>query len=437
MSLEKPPVPGEPKVPTPEELKKSIEKEPKKTEESLSSENQAAYAAMPAEAQSIFSKMYEGLYKIPVVNKIVGKIEIAYNQSFMEEHEGKAAALKDKMKGFDARMRALEETKKETEAAAEEMERDGLPGAAQMKVRAKQFEKEAADLMTKRDKVQTKFESAENKMKLRANKRDAIADRLIGFYEARLEPMERKLEELRTEEDEVDLLVEVAGVKHAQQGEKIEELKKKVESQVKALRASGMTEYKAEHYPSVTMLEEHSANIKKMIEEDSRQLQKRKAVISEKVADAEEKANPYRDNREEFVKVKAGRPSVFGVATRTKEMPYREQEAITPRTRHEAKVKKPEEKAAAPEIKKESAEGGKEKIDISEMVERWNTHYQEKFGNEAANDGIIVDLNEFLKATRLKKDFVSSNDGFRKILGKYFKLKKMPQETFEKYFGKK
>lgn len=53
------------------------------------------------------------------------------------------------------------------------------------------------------DKLQGRIENRENRIKLFANKRDAIADRLITHYEKKLSPIEGRLGMLEDQRNEI------------------------------------------------------------------------------------------------------------------------------------------------------------------------------------------------------------------------------------------
>jgi len=78
----------------------------------LSPENKNFLEKMSEEGIKIASQVYEGLYNTPHVNRIVGKLEIAYNQFWIDKYQQKAAKFKGKIDSLDLRIGAIDESKK-------------------------------------------------------------------------------------------------------------------------------------------------------------------------------------------------------------------------------------------------------------------------------------------------------------------------------------
>jgi hypothetical protein len=151
MSFEKPltttPESAEPKTPISDLIKNQEKFEEKTSNESaektaacLSPENQIFFNKMSESGKKIANQVYEGLYKIPGIKRVVGKLEIAYNQFWLERHEKKALEFKNKMDGFDIKIRALDQSKKEIESVIENLKQQNIPGVDSLQLKLKDID---------------------------------------------------------------------------------------------------------------------------------------------------------------------------------------------------------------------------------------------------------------------------------------------------------
>ncbi len=53
----------------------------------LSNENKSFFEKMSDKGIKIAGRVYKGLYDIPIINRVVGKLEIAYNQFWIDRHQ--------------------------------------------------------------------------------------------------------------------------------------------------------------------------------------------------------------------------------------------------------------------------------------------------------------------------------------------------------------
>lgn len=107
------------------------------------------------------------------------------------------------------------------------MKSQNIPGVESLQLKIKVIDQQKINLLNEKDKVQSKFEARENKAKLYTNERDRVADKLIGRYNEKLEPMEKELESLQTCKDQADLVIAVTEVKHKEQIAKLDGIEKR------------------------------------------------------------------------------------------------------------------------------------------------------------------------------------------------------------------
>lgn len=403
MSSEKPPTTPtpesteeKPKIPTPEtatgggteEFKENKSQETAETASAfLSSENQSFWGRMSEGGKKIASQAYEGLYKIPGVNRVVGKMEIAYNQFWIDRHEEKSVEFKNKMDGLGLKSEAFEQSKKEIESVIENLRQQNIPGVESLELKVKVIDQQKINLLNEKDKIQSKFEARENKTKLYTNERDRVADKLIGRYNEKLEPMEKELENLQTCKDQADLVIAVTEVKHKEQIAKLDDIEKRKTQVEEALRRTGMSEKEIRKFEAVKTLEGFLSQGRENIRTEKENLARRKAEINAKIAKVDAKANPYRDKREEFARVKED----------------------------------------------------KERLKTSDYVSGWNSYLQEKYGKKLP--GELIDPKDFLRSTRLSAEHKLDFKDFKNILTKYYKFRKIPADklnkSIDKFFAEK
>ena len=180
---------------------------------------------MSAGAKGVMGKMYDGLNKIPVVNRFVAKVEIAHNQNKADKKETKQTRLVNKYNSLNSKGGFLEEAQRARENALKTLEAGGIISKDLTKDKHK-LEKQKNKIEYKKDKLQSRVEKLEKKKSLFVNKRDASAERMIHFYEKKLEPIEASLERLETKRDKAELICLANEVKIDEQESRINDLEK-------------------------------------------------------------------------------------------------------------------------------------------------------------------------------------------------------------------
>lgn len=380
--------------------------------------------------KKIAGKLYEGLNKIPGVNMLVAKMEVAYNQTLLDMHEKKAVKAKGKMDCFDVQCNGLDKNKERMEAAIAKLNQLGMPGADSLRLQMQKIDQQKTKLLDKKDKHQSKFEARENKTKLYAEKRDVIADKLIGRYDDKLVPMEKELERLHSFRDEVDLEIAGVEVRHKRASEELKVEEDEKNELVNILRETGQ---EAMIPKLIKPLEIKLAKRREEIRLEKEKIQKRKIAIDKKIAKADEKANPHRDKREKFIRVKASRPLEMNVETRKKSenRDYSETTKVGANTRAQGESpEEPEEIIANPQAKVEvEREADRERLDLDTCVLSWNNYLQKKYKKNAASE--LINLGDFQKTCGFSGDFKLDLEEFKNLLGKYLKRKKMPMDKFK------
>lgn len=430
------PAPEAPEAPRAEAHREAPRGSAEHTRALLSLQNKGFFNKMSEGGKEIANEAYESVRAIPSevgrgVTRIFGKMGIAYDQFWINRHEQKAARMKGEMGIFDMQAEALDQSKKEMESIIANLKAENIPGAAEsLQVKLKDIDRQKADVLNRKDEVQSEFEARDNKVKLYTNERDQIADKLIGRYAEKLAPMEKKMEGLETCRDEADLLVAVTEAQHQDRLIKLESIEKRKGVIEQAMRRIGQPE--REIKKTVKALDDLLFKGREDMRKEKELLAKEKGAIEKKIAKLDAKANPYRDRREEFVRVKEGRPVDMEVETRTRARAFEGREEVQTHVREEA----PEETAPALELVPneptiEAPEADENRMETAAFVSGWN----EFIGKQPGKDVPVLDQKDFLKATKLPEHFKMDVKSFKSILERYYKLKKLPKGRFAPAFA--
>lgn len=412
----------------------------------LNPENKGFFGRMSERAKNLADKVYEGLYKIPVVNKIIGRMEIAYNQSGIDNHETLADYFKNVTDVLDSKIGKLQQSKEKFELNIEELKSQNIPGAASLQLRIKILDQEIINSLNKKDIAQSQLEAYQKKAEIYTNERDRVANKFIEGYDKKLQPLQKTLENLQTDKDQADLDIAVMEEKH-NKFKATAALNEKTKIDIENnCRGIGMKEKDIKKFEAVKQLELFLAGNRENMRLEKENLAKVKAEINKKIAKVDAKANPYRDKREKFVRIKGGRPIEMNVPIRKRGIEYTDTEEITSGTRAEnsGRYESPpraHERESSIDTVVETVEDS-ERLKTKDYISGWNAYLQEKY-SPATNflKGEIIDINDFVRSTRLSAEYKMDFKDFKNILTKYYKLKKIPanklNENIDKFFVEK
>ncbi len=383
----------------------------------LNPENQSRFSKMTEGAKRIATKLYEGIKNIPVVQETVGKMQIAYNQRNADTYENHMAIFKKRMGGLDTRIKSIEAFQTD----ARKMIDQGGPGAEALEVKIREMEQKKVKLQGQKDKNQSQFEGRDNKRKLYLEKRDKVADKLIKLYEAKLEPVEGELVAANEKLDQILLDIAVTEAKHQNRKEELARIEKTRIQIEEGLRASGEKERNIRKFEVIEIINQKIKEGNEEMKREEEELSKAKAKIKEEIAKIDEKANPFRDKRAEYVRIKNTRGANLTVEARAKEIDLKAEETISghPRVDFEPNEVETAETTA-------SVEYQERKKETQEFVSLWNEAIKENGGDTTKQ----IDLTKFTKETRFLGNEKMDAENFKNILAKYYKKNKIPLNTF-------
>lgn len=388
--------------------------------EELAPERRSGFRALPERSRSVLRRMYDRIAEEPELRRVVGKMEIAYHQYFLDKNQERSARLKTSLDVVDARLQGLEEARAEIETSVADLARDGSPGSEALQLSLQKLDRSRGKIMAERDKVQTDFEAIDNKAKLRTTKRDAVADRLISAYDRELLPLETELEALQTARDQAELTAAVTEAKHEEMTTRAEGLEEQRNRIAESMRRGGVSEKDIRRVTETFDIT--IEGIAAQISRDQEELAARKLEIDKRVAKVDDDANPYRDKREEFVRIKNSRPIDIEVETRTREAVFYGE---TPTEGHPRPIG--EGPGASAEMDAPVAEADP-RPDISAYLNQWNEH----LASQSADGAAPVDPEDFTRAAGIREAQKMNPGKFKKILAAYLKLRKVPSEQYAK-----
>lgn len=400
----------------PVEAPQQPEEVPTDSTESLNVENKGFFAKLGERAKEVGNWAYETINKIPGVNKIVGKVEIAYHSYWMNRHEEKARAITGKISGTDAQIEAVEQSRAEIAYALHELGKEGadIPNMQSVQEKMKSMDDQLEGLNLEKTKLNEKLEKRNEKMQGYVEKRDAVVDRLVGQYQEKLSPLEIEIEKINDCKDEFELSEAVAELRHETQNERLNNIEKKKDVLEKALLASGLSEEQVYDDPSIQSLY-------KMIDEGREQIKKEQEILAvsrkyyeSRLKETESKADVYRKKKAKFNNIKEGKPEPV-------EMP----EAVD----HES------EPIIEPEDQEDGLEANVEeepKYRLDTFVSEYNKFIKEEYKTDVDPQEEIVLVN-FMKETGVKESQEMEFKRFKKILGTYYKKIKLPATSIKKF----
>lgn len=450
----KPKIAESPVAPKAEKAKPStpeaVEKMTKKAEgagistsplERFNIKNQSLWSRMKEGARNIAMEIYDKAIKFPV-QKTLAKMGIGYNEYMADWNEKTAVKFKEQMDAIEKKKGVYDSTKKEMESLIVELKGQGLPGSESLQIKLRDIEDQKRKLDNKKDTIQSKFEYYDSMTRLWTEKRDNIADRLISNYDEKLKPMEGKLDYLKSCQDELDIQESVTKIEHDRETAKLNDLSQRIEKIETGLKLVGTdsSEIRKILKPLTEQVLAGSEKIKLAKEE----LKNKRMAINTAIVDADEKANPYRDNREQFVRIKDRRPIDMNVEKRKTGKVFDKNTVIEGGTRkvnemteseteEDSEIEKAEAGAVPPVIQNpENIKNTTDRLKTSTLINSWNEYLKSK----NIKDGILVPA-EFMKLTKMSDKIEPTEEEFKTVLTNYLKFKKIPNTNLKGFSLKK
>ena len=224
----------------------------------------------------------------------------------------------------------------------------------------------------------------------------------------------------------MDVSIAVMNTRHAKIVEKMNDLEEKKNNLAEALAMSGMSERKVRRSEVIKLYDEQIRKGYENMRQEKESAEIRKNKMDERIAVEDRKSNPYRDKREEFVRIKENRPLDMGVETRTRSAGFDGRESAQGHVRN---VESGESD--------QSGENGermaeiKGRVPANVLVSHWNRHIHEGASNGVDFGGAssMLDQRDFFNISGLSQNEALGVKDFMDILSKYYKYRKVSNDN--------
>lgn len=325
----------------PEELKKGVEIDLMSV---ITDDSKSLFEKLSDKGKEIAKKVYEGLYNNPVTNRLVAKLEIALNQKRIDVYEKKLSNFKSNLDRIDYCINIFNQSEKELSEYRENALKNNIPVEGIDK-QLKRMRESREKLLLEKEKISPKFEMNKNKRDAYVEKRNIVAQRLIDYYQLKIDPLEKRKEILNQHKNDLENKWKKVYAKHEEQ---IMILEKQKNDLYQVLLKAGLSERKIKN-------DETIKEIEKMLRQEKKELVSEKAAVERQMMDVNKKLDklnnniyPYIQKRNEFVAVINRMPIDFAI--------NEEKQA-----KEEKQENKIEEKEVMPE----------EKMSVREFLKYW------------------------------------------------------------------
>ena len=380
---------------------------------------------IPWSAKSIMSSLYKGIDSIPVVNRLVAKTGIAYNQFFIDRKEEKSVNLKDKMDTLDLDLKNLSGAKSKIQTVIGNLKDHGEVGYNSFLLEIKRIEEQERKIANKKDTLQTRIETRENSIKLYVNKRDSIADKMINKYNEKLCPIEENLKNLETEKDILDIyrLGKEAEIEEIQ--EKTNFLIKQKELVMESLLLRGIPAERANGHKSMKKFNKELSSMKNTISDIKHNLARRETAINDKIEKADKKANPYRDRRNEFIRVTNRKPIKIELNERVNLNENTNREEMVVHTRKDEEEIESKENTSSKIDMGSDYSGYENNPKMFEAITEFNKYVK----SISSDTSLLIDEEKIFKI--INQETRVTTNKLKEIILAYYKFTKVPESKYK------
>lgn len=378
---------------------------------------QSRLASMAEGAKRTAKSIYEGVYRVPGLNRLVGKMETAWNQSRIDKHGEKNEQINLAIRGIDAEIASIDSSVGGLNESLKELSALGVGNISKMERTVEVMLSRRDKLITKREKARFASELHNQSIEDFTQKRDAVSERLVGFYESRLEPINNCIEGLEKSQLTLETQKSILEVDHANSQRKLDALQAKRDQMADALKRAGFFE----QFAAKGGLAELDAVIQRGQEKISSEraaLDAQERDISNKIQAAKLAARPFQDKQKEFQRIKQRMSQKTPVAPEfNRPEPARFAATETSFTATETHFPDTFESFADEEEIIEEP-----RHSIKEFVTLWNEHLKETYeSDEVLLKRMSIDYESFLKRTRWNDNTGLDTEQFRKVIANYYR----------------
>lgn len=401
-------------------------------EGSLSPENKGFFSNLGEKAKKLAGWAWESMNKVPGVNKIIGKVQIAYHSFWMGRHEEKNKGYAETVSKTEDELHAIEKSFSEITKALEALKTESGSNLTSVEEKLAKIGADRDSLKIKRDYFDAKLYEGNEKMKGYMDSRDKVVDRLAGQYDEKLKPLEGQMEELTTAEDELDMFEAVAEFKNKKSTDRLNSIEMKKGDLEKALMKSGMSEKEVAKFEAIVILNKDIKEGRENLKKEQLDMTKKKALIVAKIAQTQTKIKGIKDKRGKITSIKDNKVSPVEVPE-----PTVEGEVIGSNTEvgGEAITASAEGTEGEAGIENELASESTEKepeFKLKDFINSYNEFVKKEFPKDHDPKEIVNGL-EFASKNKIKLEQEMDFKSFQKILGKYYKFIKLPKPALKAF----
>ncbi len=348
---------------------------------------------------------------------MVRKMEMAGNQRRIDQEEAKIQEINTKITEVDAEIAKLEKTKVDLEAVMANLA--GQVSPADLDAKLKVLDLKIEESKKKKAALEKNLEVAKKSQESFMAKRNAIAEKFIKEYEAKLKPMEDELAKLDASLEDVNMLEAGQEVRHAEELEKITNLEQQIAAIKEINTAMGMSERQNNRDKTIKEIEKNIALAKAKMEREKEELAERKTKIEEKITKTKEKALPFQEKKQIFIDVKENKPASMNPPA----------PAQTPATPASAAPATPTGAPATPASTTPDNGGGAEtqKNKLSDLIRNFNIYLKGK----NTIDGELIDSKDFARRFGFTENQKLNAKNFKDLLKRYYEKKRLPIKTYD------
>lgn len=358
-----------------------------------------------------FSGLYEKLDRIPVINKLAGKMAIAYNEKFAKINEKSTNEISGKISESDQKLKQFAEIEHQLKTVLAQLEGDNLPGTEKIRTSLRRIEnkrkKEESRNKESRGKLAEKIESYKSFI----NERNRIADGLIDFYEKKMLPVKEKLDELNKEQNRLGAVGLAQEIRSDTHRLKIDELEKKKNSIIEVLKKAQMTDKEIEKFAAIKSINSAIERINKDIEKKDKELEKKINKISRKIDSKNNKYKKVEEKKITFDKIKLGEQIDFSeLEDKSKEKFDIKEVIIDTSDDNESSVEK-------------------DRRSLDKFAKLWNLYVAKVSDKE--NSIPFIDTADLMKTLEITQPQSFSVDQFCKIMKAFYEYNSIPAEIID------
>jgi hypothetical protein len=251
-------------------------------------------------------KIFDTLLKIPRINKKVAGKAIWCEEYFMKECNKKTEKFGGEARLLDTKIGIRERAIADLTTRIEELRVEGdtvRAASLELKLQVKTVEK--ANFENKRNSLSDKIREQEARARVFAGKRDGIANKMIGYYNEKMAPMEAEVVSLQTDKNDLIAFVAEREAQFNEWTSRINDLENGKKRNIEELTRDGAS--KEEIKEEAKEFDEEIKELRDQLKEKDN-LKQQQLEIEQKIAEAMGKMSGHKENRGEFENKKIIRP---------------------------------------------------------------------------------------------------------------------------------